>query len=71
MTFGKIEINTQALETKLKIVHEHIGNMIEDLDSVCVECGSQKTDIEKFFSDSESKNKLKHCNSCGCEEIIE
>ena len=64
MGFGEIKINTKEVESKLKILHKHLGNMLEDFEKVCTNCGSTDTDIEKIRSDDERVKGIKICRAC-------
>lgn len=70
MGFVEIKINTKEVESKLKILHKHLGNMLEDFEKVCTNCGSTDTDIEKIMSDDERVKGIKICRACGeCEYL--
>ncbi|GAB3797335.1 hypothetical protein [Virgibacillus kimchii] len=71
MALGSIEIKTAALESKLKKVHEHLGNLIKDLEAVCSNCGSSNTKEITINSNDSIINKTKECEDCGAGEIIE
>lgn len=72
MAFGKIKIDTSVMEEKLKIVHKHIGALLEELQSVCNECGSTNTEINTTHVDSgQVYCKIKICKTCNTSETIE
>lgn len=64
MGFVEIKINTKEVESKLKILHKHLGNMLEDFEKVCTNCGSTDTDIEKIMSYDERVKGIKICRAC-------
>lgn len=72
MAFGKIEFDTSVVESKLKIVHKHIGSMIEELERMCSECGSIDTEINTVHVDGGVVYcKVKTCIECNSSETIE
>lgn len=70
MAFGKVELDTRVLESKLKLCHKHLGNFIDDLNKICNECGSMDTDIDKTVGTKEAYHKVKKCNACGNGEFV-
>lgn len=69
MAFGniKLDLTTDTLIKQLKVVHKHLGNMIEELDNMCPECGSN--DIESITLKADNNRileKKKVCNTCHC-----
>lgn len=71
MAIGKIKIDTKEAETKLKIIHKHLGNMLEEFEKVCSDCGSTETEIKTTHSDGDVRHKVKICNICGSSEVSE
>lgn len=71
LAIGKIKVDTSVLEGKLKIAHKYIGKMLEELESMCNECGSTNTEIENICSDGLTKHKIKLCKGCDSSETIE
>lgn len=71
LAIGKIKVDTSVFESKLKIAHKYIGKMLEELESICNECGSVNTKIEKINSDGLTMYKVKLCNECDSSEVID
>lgn len=72
MAFGKIKLDTSVLEEKLKIAHKHIGAMLQELESMCNECGSTDTEINTTSGDGGMIfYKMKICRQCDSSELIE
>jgi len=72
MVFGKIKVDTTVLEEKLKVAHKHIGAMLQELQSVCDECGSTDTEVQtNYGNDGLMMYKVKICKKCDSSEVIE
>ncbi len=72
MAVGKIKIDTSVLEEKLKVAHKHIGAMLQELESMCNECGSTDTEIQTNNSnDGIMMYQVKICKKCDASEVIE
>ena len=71
MAFGKIEIDTEVIESKVRIFHKHLGNFINDLNKICSNCGSVETVIDRTTGDRESYHKVKKCSKCDSIEFME
>ena len=72
MAFGKIKVDSSVLEEKLKIAHKHIGTMLEELQSVCSECGSTDTETNTTYGDhGKAFYKVKICKQCDSSEVLE
>lgn len=69
---GKIEIqvNMTAFESKLKIFNKHLGNMLDDLEKVCAECGSFNTETVHAYADGDVYTTVKKCKDCESSELI-
>lgn len=64
MATGEIKINIKEVESKLRIFHKHLGNMLEEIERVCSNCGSIETDIEEIRSDDKRVKGIKICKAC-------
>lgn len=71
MAFGKIEVDTSVIESKIRLLHKHLGNYIDDLNKICNECGSTDTVIDKTIGDRETQHKVKKCGRCDTVEFLE
>ena len=72
MAVGKIKIDTSVLERKLKVAHKHIGAMLDELESICNECGYTDTEIQtNYIGDGTMLYKVKICKKCDSSELVE
>jgi len=61
-----IEVGTDVLKAELKVIHKHIGAMLDELENICPNCGSN--DVEEItlrYFDGEKGMKQKSCAECG------
>lgn len=72
MAIGTIKIDFKEAESKLKILHKHLGNMLKEFEMVCSDCGSTDTEINTTHVDGgKIYCKVKICKVCNSSEIIE
>lgn len=64
MAFGEIKVNLKEAESKLKIFHKHLGNMLEEFKTVCSNCGSTNTNVIKAYGDGEVVEEVRECKDC-------
>ena len=70
MAFGEVKVNLKETESKLKIFHKHLGNMLEELEKVCSNCGSTNTNIRNLKADNEIVEGVRECTDCETSEFI-
>lgn len=70
MAFGEIKANLREIESKLKIFHKHLGNMLGELETVCSKCGSSHTEIIEIRADNQKSHTIRECKSCGTRECL-
>lgn len=61
-----VNVSMEGLKNELKIVHKHIGTMLEELENICPDCGFDEITETTLYQNDKILRKSKECNKCGC-----
>lgn len=60
-----VNVGTEGFKKELEIIHKHIGDMLEELNNICPECGSRDIQTSTLKVDGDEIIKeYKDCHNC-------